>query len=516
MSYCLPSAAAAAATTSMTTVHSRRPEPVSGLENSYARLPEVFYARVGPTPVSKPRLLRLNRPLAEQLGLDPEALASDDGVDVLAGNRIAAGSEPLAMAYAGHQFGGFAPSLGDGRAVLLGEIVDAHGVRRDLHLKGAGRTPFSRDGDGRAPLGPVLREYVISEAMTALGIPTTRALAIIETGERVFRERVEPGAILARVAASHIRVGTFEYFHQRGDGDSVRTLADYVIQRHYPHCAGGDNRYRAMLDEVIVRQADLIARWMLVGFIHGVMNTDNMAVSGETIDYGPCAFMDAYAADTVYSSIDYGGRYAYDQQPRIAYWNLARLAECLLPLLDADREKAVTSARDALDAFAVRFEAVFHAGLRAKIGLDGDRDADTDLAFDLLHRMSRQDADFTNTFRALCDVAVDGPVDDRAVRREFADPAVFDEWAVQWRERLSAESRGDRVRRAAMRAVNPAFIPRNHRVQEVINAAAGGDLQPLEDLLTVVGHPFDDHPGLAHYALPPKPEEAVTRTFCGT
>ncbi|MDZ7840041.1 MAG: YdiU family protein [Gammaproteobacteria bacterium] len=500
----------------MTTVHSRRPEPVSGLENSYARLPGNFYARVDPTPVWKPRLLRLNRPLAEQLGLDPEALASDEGVTVLSGNRIAAGSEPLAMAYAGHQFGGFVPSLGDGRAVLLGEIVDARSVRRDLHLKGAGRTPFSRGGDGRAPLGPVMREYVISEAMAAFGIPTTRALAIIETGERVFRERVEPGAILARVAASHVRVGTFEYFHRRGDRDSVRTLADYVIQRHYPHCAGSDNRYRALLDEVIARQADLIARWMLVGFIHGVMNTDNMAVSGETIDYGPCAFMDVYAADTVYSSIDYGGRYAYNQQPRIAYWNLAQLAECLLPLLDPN--KAASSVREALDAFAARFEAAFHAGLRAKIGLDGERDADTDLAFDLLHRMSRQDADFTNTFRALCDVAVEGPVDDREVRRQFADPTVFDEWAVQWRKRLSEESRGDRARHAAMRAVNPAFIPRNHRVQEAINAATDGDgnLQPLEDLLTVIGSPFDDHPGLTQYALPPKPEEAVMQTFCGT
>jgi len=502
----------------MTAASSPKVEPLPGLENSYARLPEAFYARVEPTPVQQPRLLRLNRPLAEQLGLDPAALAAPEGVELLAGNRVAPGSEPLAMAYAGHQFGGFVPSLGDGRALLLGEIVDVDGVRRDIHLKGSGRTPFSRMGDGRAPLGPVLREYIVGEAMAALGIPTTRALAVIATGERVLRERDEPGAILVRVAAGHVRVGTFEYFHRRGEHDSVRALADYVIERHYPHCGGGDNPYHALLDEVVARQARLIAQWMLMGFIHGVMNTDNMAISGETIDYGPCAFMDAYAADTVYSSIDYGGRYAYNQQPRIAFWNLAQLAQCLLPLFADGEDTAMQSAQDALEAFATRFEAAFHAGLRAKIGLQGEAQEDTELAFDLLHRMNEQQADFTNTFRGLCEAAADDPSTDRQVRGQFTDPPVFDDWARAWRQRLAGETRSDPERRAAMREVNPAYIPRNHRVQQAIDAATGEtmDLGPLEELLTVVGQPFEDHPRLAGYAEPPKPEEVVAQTFCGT
>ncbi len=502
----------------MTIVQSEvRAEPVPGLDNSYARLPDAFYARVEPSPVPSPGLVRVNRPLAKHLGLDPDALATQEGVEILAGNRIATGSEPLAMAYAGHQFGGFVPTLGDGRAVLLGELIDAGGVRRDIHLKGAGRTPFSRNGDGRAPLGPVLREYIVSEAMSALGIPTTRALAIVSTGERVFRERVEPGAILVRIAASHVRVGTFEYFYRRGDHDSVRTLADYAIERHYPHCTDAANPYRALLDEVVARQADLVCQWMLVGFIHGVMNTDNMSISGETIDYGPCAFMDAYAADTVYSSIDYGGRYAYNNQPRIAFWNLTRLAECLAPLLDDAQDKAAESAGQALEAFATRFETGFHAGLCAKIGLAGDRDDDTGLAFDLLNRMSAQGADFTNTFRKLADAAAD-PGADHETRSQFADPEVFDEWAVAWRARLAAENRSGSDRRAAMRAVNPTYIPRNHRVQQAIEAASGEDMDllPLEELLTVVGRPFEDHPGLAGYARPPRPDEVVKRTFCGT
>ncbi|HSH43522.1 MAG TPA: YdiU family protein [Arenicellales bacterium] len=499
----------------MTAVPQQHADPLPGLDNSYARLPENFYARQQPTPVAAPRLLRVNRPLAEELGLDPDALAGEQGVAVLAGNRVASGSQPLAMAYAGHQFGGFVPSLGDGRAVLLGEIIDRNGVRRDIHLKGAGRTPYSRAGDGRAPLGPVLREYIVSEAMAALGIPTTRSLAAVATGERVFRQRVEPGAILARVAAGHVRVGTFEYFHRRGDNEAVRTLADYVIERHYPHCREAANPYRALLDEVIARQAGLIARWMLVGFVHGVMNTDNMAISGETIDYGPCAFMDAYAADTVYSSIDHGGRYAYNNQPAIGYWNLAQLAQCLLPLLDADEKQAVESAREALEAFPAEFEECFHAGLRAKIGLAGDGDAGTELAFDLLDRMSRQQADFTNTFRALGDAADDSSADE-AVRSQFNDPAVFDEWAAAWRARLSGDGLPGSGRRAVMHAVNPAYIPRNHRVQQVIDAAEAGDLQPLEEMLAVVSRPFENHPGRAEYARPPRPEEAVTQTFCGT
>jgi serine/tyrosine/threonine adenylyltransferase len=501
----------------MTTAQTRPDRALFRFDNTYARLPEAFYARVEPAPVRHPRILRLNRVLVSELGLDAHALAGQSGIDVLSGNRIAAGSEPLAMAYAGHQFGGFVPSLGDGRAVLLGEIIGRDGQRLDLHLKGSGRTPFSRDGDGRAPLGPVLREYIVSEAMAGLGVPTTRALALLATGERVFRERIEPGGILARVAASHVRVGTFEYFHQRGDEDSVRTLADYVIARHYPHCAEGDNPYRAFLDEVIARQADLISKWMLVGFIHGVMNTDNMSIAGETLDYGPCAFMDAYAADTVFSSIDYGGRYAYNQQPRIAYWNLAQFAQSLLPLLDANEDRAVASAGEALEAFETRFQSRFHAGIRAKIGLYEEHDADTELAFDLLQRMSSQGADFTNTFRGLCAAAADGQGADHGVREQFANPGVFDEWARGWRQRLAAQGGGPE-RRAAMRAVNPAYIPRNHRVQQAIDGATSDEmnLQPLEDLLAVIGRPFDDQPENAEYARPPEPEEAVLRTFCGT
>lgn len=493
-------------------------EPDVALDSSYARLPEGFFARVEPAAVRRPELIRLNRPLAAQLGMDPDALVAPRGVELLAGQRIAAGSEPLAMAYAGHQFGQFVPSLGDGRAVLLGEVVDRLGVRRDIHLKGSGRTPFSRMGDGRAALGPVLREYVLSEAMAALGIPTTRALAMLTTGETVYRDRPEPGAILARVAAGHVRVGTFEYFYRRNDLESVQVLADYVIDRHYPHCSQADNPYQALLGEVVARQADLIAQWMLVGFIHGVMNTDNMAITGETIDYGPCAFMDAYAAETVYSSIDHAGRYAYNQQPRIGFWNLAQLAQCLLHLLDDDESEAMESAQLILDGFASRFEDRFHAGLRAKIGLAENLEGDTDLAFDLLHRMSEQRADFTNTFRGLSGLAAGDATNDGPVRELFDDPNVFDEWAAKWRQRLKAEPRDDPERHAAMRVENPAYIPRNHRVQQAIDAAVAEDrdLQPLDDLLTVTGTPFDDHAALSDYTRPPRADEVVARTFCGT
>lgn len=512
-------------TTPQSQSHSQGVAPDIALDSSYARLPEGFFARVEPAALTRPELLRLNRSLAAQLGMDPDALEKPQGVEFLSGQRTATGSEPLAMAYAGHQFGQFVPSLGDGRAVLLGEVVDRLGVRRDIHLKGSGRTPFSRMGDGRAALGPVLREYVISEAMAALGIPTTRALAMLSTGETVYRERPEPGAILVRVAAGHVRVGTFEYFYRRNDLESVRVLADYVIERHYPHCNEADNPYRALFGEVVARQADLIAQWMLVGFIHGVMNTDNMSITGETIDYGPCAFMDAYAAETVYSSIDHGGRYAYNQQPRIGFWNLAQLAQCLLHLLDDDESRATEAAQEMLDGFAARFEDKFHEGLRAKIGLADAHDNDIELALDLLHRMSEQRADFTNTFRGLSELSAgdtaqnvaQDAADNSAVRALFDDPNVFDEWAARWRQRLKGESRGDEARRTAMRAVNPAYIPRNHRVQQAIDAASqANDLQPLEDLLTVIGRPFEDHPQLFDYARPPLPEEVVARTFCGT
>jgi len=486
-------------------------------DNTYVRLPGAFYERVEPTPVPQPQVLRINRPLAERLGLDADALAAPEGVEILAGNRVPDGAEPLAMAYAGHQFGNWVPSLGDGRAVLLGEIVDRDGVRRDVQLKGAGLTPFSRMGDGRAVLGPVMREYLVSEGMHALGIPTTRALAMVATGQRVYRDRVEPGAVLTRVAASHVRVGTFEYFARRGDTEAVRTLADYVIERHYPHVAGAEQPYRALLEEVVRRQADLIARWMLVGFIHGVMNTDNMSIAGETIDYGPCAFMDAYHPATVFSSIDQGGRYAYNQQPRIGHWNLAQLAETLLPLLGDDEDSAVDAARGALDAYAPAFEATYHAGLRRKIGLAEAHEGDLDLVTGLMHAMAGQKADFTLTFRRLADVIADDTEHDRDVRALFDDPEAFDDWAARWRERLLAETRSDAERRADMRAANPAYIPRNHRIQQAIDAATNErDLQPMEDLLQVLASPFEDHPELAHLAQPPKPGEEVRRTFCGT
>ena len=370
-------------------------------DNSYARLPDRFHARLDPTPVEAPQLVRVNAALARQLGIDPDALAAPDGVAVLAGNRVPPGAEPIALAYAGHQFGHFVAQLGDGRANLLGEVIGPDGLRHDIQLKGSGPTPFSRRGDGRAALGPVLREYLISEAMAALGIPTTRALAAVTTGETVWRETRLPGAVLTRVAASHIRVGTFQYFAARGDHDGVRLLADHAIARHYPDASNAENPYRALLDGVISRQADLVAQWLLVGFIHGVMNTDNCSVSGETIDYGPCAFMDAYDPGTVFSSIDQQGRYAYANQPRMALWNLTRLAECLLPLLGESEDVA----KHALEAFAPRFQARYFAGLRRKIGLLTEQEGDDNLTQELLKLMAASGADFTLTFRQLSDAA---------------------------------------------------------------------------------------------------------------
>jgi len=492
-------------------------DPVLALENTYARLPERFYARIAPTPVRRPTLIRFNHALAEELGLAAQALTGETGVQVLAGNRVPAGAEPLAMAYAGHQFGHFVPSLGDGRAVLLGELVDRKGVRRDIQLKGAGRTPFSRNGDGRAVLGPVLREYVLGEAMHGLGIPTTRALAMVATGEPVYRERIEPGAVLTRVAASHVRVGSFEYFAQRGDVGAVRCLADYVIQRHYPDCAAADNAHRALLQAVAERQGELIARWLLVGFIHGVMNTDNMTISGETIDYGPCAFMDTLRPGQVYSSIDHYGRYAYDQQPQIGHWNLTQLANSLSPLLGSALQSPQEAAGSALESYAQAFERTWHAGLTAKIGLTEPRDGDEELALGLLGLMGQYGADFTNTFRRLCGLETADPGRDGPVRELFTEPEAFDAWARDWRARLAQTPEGDAERRARMRAFNPACIPRNHRVQQAIEAAtAEGDLRPLEQLLQVVCRPYEDHPGLEEYANPPKPDEEVRQTFCGT
>ncbi len=485
-------------------------------DNSYARLPERFYSRLAPMRVSSPRLVRLNEKLALHLNLDPAALSSPEGIAVLAGNRVPERADPVSMAYAGHQFGMFVPQLGDGRAILLGEIVDRDGVRRDIQLKGSGRTPFSRSGDGRAALGPVLREYIVSEAMAALGIPTTRSLAAVTTGETVWRDGPLPGAVLTRVAQSHIRIGTFQFFAARGDVEATRHLADYVIARHFPEAGDEENPTLALLNLVIGRQADLVARWALIGFIHGVMNTDNMSIAGETIDYGPCAFMDTYHPETVFSSIDHFGRYAYGNQPRIAQWNLTRFAETLLPLLADDTDAAVDVAQTALAAFMPLFEQSFAAGLRRKLGLLRADPGDTLLAKDLLDWMAANSADFTLTFRLLCDAA-DSAENDGQVRRLFDDPGAFDEWAGRWRERLSAE-RGDPAERlAVMRKANPAFFPRNHLVEEAITAAQDhGDFGPFETLLTVLAAPYDDQPGFARYAEPPRPDQVVHQTFCGT
>jgi uncharacterized protein YdiU (UPF0061 family) len=485
-------------------------------EHTYAALPANFFARVAPTPVAAPRLIKLNRALAIHLGLDPDRLSSPEGTEVLAGKRVPEGADPIAMAYAGHQFGQFVPQLGDGRAILLGEVIDADGVRRDIQLKGSGPTPFSRRGDGRAALGPVLREYIVSEAMATLGIATTRSLAAVMTGESVLRETPLPGAVLTRVAASHIRVGTFQYFAARGDTEGVRRLADHVIGRHYPQFADADRPYHALLEGVIARQADLVARWLLVGFIHGVMNTDNTSISGETIDYGPCAFMDHYDPAMVFSSIDELGRYAYANQPRIALWNLTRFAECLLPLLAEDQDKAVEQAQSALGEFAESFNAAYQAGLRKKLGLFTARDDDFVLAQDLLDAMAKNHADFTLTFRRLSEAAL-APVDDSRVRQLFADPTAYDEWAVRWRQRISEEMQDPATRQSAMRLVNPAFIPRNHRIEAVIDAAINrDDFAPFEELLTVLSKPYEDQPAFASYAEPPEPHQRVLQTFCGT
>ncbi len=481
--------------------------PLFAFDNSYARLPERFYQRIDPTPVARPRLIRLNEALSGDLGLDPAQLKTETAASIFAGHTVAPGSEPLAMAYAGHQFGNFVPQLGDGRAILIGEIIDARGHRRDLHLKGAGQTRFSRRGDGRAALGPVLREYIISEAMAALGVPTTRTLAAVATGEQVFREGPLPGAVLVRVAASHIRVGTFEYFAARRDAEGLRTLADYAIARHYPHCRDASNRYRAFFDAVIAAQANLIAKWLLVGFIHGVMNTDNMTISGETIDFGPCAFMDFYNPHQVYSSIDTRGRYAYSNQPTIGHWNLVCLAETLVPLLAESEEAAIREAEEAMSAFGPTFEAAYRAGLVRKLGL-ADGAEDIALALEMTRLMAENGADFTLCFRTLAEAAAQ-PGKDGEVRALFKDSAALDAWLPAWRARLRDP--------AGLLAVNPAFIPRNHLVEEVIAAAVGeGDFAPFERLLEVITRPFDDQPGCETYRLPPRPEQAVHQTFCGT
>ena len=486
-----------------------------GLENTYSSLPSRFYARVAPAPAKDPRLIVFNSRLASELDLDP-AVLEREGAAWFSGNQAPEDADPIAMAYAGHQFGGFVPQLGDGRAILLGERVGRDGVRRDIQLKGSGRTPFSRNGDGRAALGPMLREYLISEAMHALGIPTTRSLAVVTTGEQVVREELQPGAVLTRVAASHIRVGTFEYFAARNDREAVSQLLDYVITRHYPETRAADVPALAVLEGVAQRQASLIADWMSVGFIHGVMNTDNMAISGETIDYGPCAFMDHYDAKTVFSSIDHGGRYAYGNQPAIAQWNLARLAETLLPLIDSDAEKAVELATAVVKDFMPRFDGQLLTRMRRKIGLASEQESDAELISALFATMQSAGADFTLTFRRLARCA-DEPANDVSLLELFEPPSDIADWLRRWRERLGSEPEHLAARAANMRRVNPAFIPRNHRVEAALDAATThGDLGPFHQLLKILERPYEDQPDCMEFEQPPLPAERVRATYCGT
>ena len=489
---------------------SRQNHPDSGwnFDNTYAFLPAAFYVRLNPVPVRKPELVVFNTALAQSLGLNPDMLKTDRGADVLSGNRIPGGAEPLAQAYAGHQFGSFT-MLGDGRAILLGEQVTPKGERFDVQYKGSGRTPFSRQGDGRAALGPMLREYIISEALNALDIPTTRSLAVVTTGEPVFRETVLQGAILTRTAASHIRVGTFEYAAARGKPEEIRELADYTISRHFPDLAAGGNPYLDLLRNVMERQASLVSRWMLVGFIHGVMNTDNMALGGETIDYGPCAFMDAYDPNTVFSSIDHNGRYAYGRQPQVAQWNLARFAETLLPLIHEDAQEAVSMANEAISGFSNTFHDFWLAGMRAKLGLFNREINDESLAADLLDCMRRHGADFTNTFRDLASGS-------QSEVSMFRLPD-FKVWFARWQDRLKRQPDSWEASRRLMNTHNPAIIPRNHRVEEALEAAVErSDFSVMEKLLDFLSQPYEEPPEQTGYHLPPPPSAQPYRTFCGT
>lgn len=481
-------------------------------DNSYVRLPDAFFKPIEPTPVSAPVMIRLNHDLVTELGIDVARLDSPEGLAILSGNQRADGSEPLAMAYSGHQFGGFSPQLGDGRAILLGEVVRHDGVRHDIQLKGSGPTPFSRRGDGRSALGPVLREYIVSEAMAALGVPTTRALAAVASGENVLREGLMPGGVFTRVAQSHIRIGTFQWFAARKDNDNLKVLADYVIQRHYPDAQHNDNPYLALLDGVIQRQAKLIAHWMQLGFIHGVMNTDNMTVSGETIDYGPCAFMDIYDPAKTFSSIDHQGRYAFANQAPIGHWNLTRFAETLLPLLNDDPKRSVAEAEAALDKFAKIHKTELQKRFTAKIGIEAGDTGDWSMVETLLAAMADGEADFTLVFRHLSDALESGYDDD--ITRLFRQPAAIVAWLTVWRARLHDSDCSQAV--ALMRRTNPVFIPRNHRIEEAIKAANGGDFAPFHRLNDVLQHPFTAQAEFIEHEAAPLPEEVVHATFCGT
>ncbi len=472
-------------------------------DHSYARLPGVLFSRLGPVPVRAPGLAVFNDSLAAHLGLDPDALGSPAGAEIFAGNRVPTGAAPMAQAYAGHQFGHFT-NLGDGRAILLGEQLAPDGRRFDVQLKGSGRTPYSRGGDGRAALGPMLREYIISEAMHALGLPTTRSLAVATTGEMVARENPLPGAVLTRVAASHIRVGTFEYASALGDRAVLSALLDHTLMRHYPELADAENRALSLLEAVSGRQASLVARWLHVGFVHGVMNTDNMALSGETIDYGPCAFLDTYDPATVFSSIDRHGRYAYANQPHIAQWNVARLAEALLPLIHDDEKKGVTMAEEVVQKFGPAFRQHWLDGVRAKLGLFNAEENDLALAQDLFKAMQETQADFTNAFAALADRVVPGT------------PPVLPAWEERWQARLQRQPQALATVATRMRATNPVVIPRNHRVEEALTAAGQGDFGVMQSLLAALARPYEISAAHEPYRQPPDAGGAAYRTFCGT
>ena len=477
------------------------------LESTYTKLPQVLFSKLSPTPVRQPGVVLFNEKLANEIGLNLSDMSKEVRADLFAGNFVPEGTEPFAQAYAGHQFGNFT-MLGDGRAIVLGEHLTPSGQRLDLQLKGSGRTSYSRGGDGRAALGPMLREYIISEAMHALGIPTTRSLAVVTTGEKVYRETELPGAILTRIAGSHIRVGTFEFTSLQEDKQVTQALLDYLIDRHFPEIKEKENQPFALLEAVIHQQAELITHWMRVGFIHGVMNTDNMALSGETIDYGPCAFMDTFAPDTVFSSIDHKGRYAYANQPYIAQWNLARLAESLLPLMDGKKEEIIASAEDLLNSFEQIYKSKWLSMMGSKLGFAETGQEDEKLITELLDWMHKNSADFTNTFLNLC-------------KEEIPNGALytsesFQSWHVRWQNRLRKEEQGLETSFALMRSVNPAVIPRNHKVEEALQAGEEGNFKPFHDLLNAVEKPYVDGDHLLPYQAPPEPGEKVLQTFCGT
>ena len=482
--------------------------------NSYAEQLNGFYVPFSGDKAPRPKLIKLNTKLAKVIGLDIDKLDPTIIAAILSGGIPIKGAAPLAQAYAGHQFGGFSPQLGDGRALLLAEVIDTNGIRCDVHLKGSGRTTFSRGGDGKAALGPVLREYLLGEAMHALNVPTTRALAAVTTGEKVMREGLKTGAVLARVASSHLRVGTFEYYAAQGQSEKVKQLADYAIDRHFPELKSSESRYLELIRAVSQRQAALVAKWMHIGFVHGVMNTDNMTISGETIDYGPCAFIDSYDPSAVFSSIDRQGRYAFANQSSIAQWNLARLAECLLPLVDPDTEKAVQLATEEIKAFTKTYEAIWLAGMREKLGLMTVNENDMELVIELYTAMEDQNVDFTMLFRSLSDVLL-GNTD--AARQLFDDPELFDVWQSKWLGRIDIEPASAESRAIAMNAVNPIYIPRNHKVEEALQAAEeDSNYEPFEKLMEVLAQPFTKREGLEEYAVPASSDFAPYRTYCGT